>query len=85
MPEDHYAHAPMPYIVVFRGSLDEDAPLERYERKVTAYSLYEAVHAAVLESIGDFPSVKFIVESARPDMDAYLAMLVNRLTPEVKE
>jgi hypothetical protein len=78
--ESHYCHAPMPYLVVLRAAMTDDAPVERLERTVVAYSLYEAIHAAVMEATGlTTDHVKFTIESVRPDVPAYLAMLLAQM------
>ncbi len=77
--ENHYAHAPLPYVVVLRVALTDDGKTERFERSVTAYSAYEAVHAAVIEAAGVLDFAKVKIESIRPDDAAYWALTIERL------
>ncbi len=82
--ENHYAHAPLPYVVVLRVGLGDDAPSERIEHHIVAYSAYEAVHAAIIEACGSFENGKIKVESLRPDVAAYWVMMVEKLAQAAK-
>lgn len=69
---DSWTHAPLPYKVVLRMVLDMDRPAERVEVGVVAYSMMEAVLAAIYKQCGT-AEASYRVESVEPDLAAYVA------------
>ena len=85
--ETDHAHAPLPYVVVLRAAVSEDGPVERFEQHVVAYSIYEAMWAAIVEATGSavIERKRCTIESVRPDMAAYAALVLQRAMARLDE
>lgn len=82
-PNDVFIHRPLPYIVVLRGAVSDDHPPSRIERRVVAYSVFEAMMQALLEAAGVAPdSTKWQVDSIGPDLPAYLMQALEQVLKE---
>ena len=76
-------HAPLPYVVRLRMARGDDSVPDIQEVRLLAYSLEEAICAAVFQSTGRPGALDVtgtvLVDSVEPDMDRYLAMMAGRL------
>lgn len=82
---DIHMHAPLPYRVVLRASVSDDSAPERFEKRVVAYSLMEAMMQAIMEATGAAPETgKYQVESIAPDVPAWREMTAEALRQAVK-
>lgn len=81
---DPYVHEPLPYIVMVRATVNQDAAPERFEKRVMAYSAYEAIYAAIMEVSGSASDAtkQCHVESVRPDVSAYLLLRLQQALAE---
>jgi hypothetical protein len=73
-------HHPLPYIVSLKETSDDDQPAQRWEKRVVAYSIVEAVAQAMVEVGGMMPhdemsKAKFQVENVQPDVAEYWRLL----------
>ena len=78
-PDDSiFIHAPLPYIVTARVIVSEDLPPERHEVRLVAYSILEAIMQASIQLGGDGLEDSHVkVELIAPDLDRYMAMLIE--------
>lgn len=75
---DEWTHEPLPYRVVLRAALKSDDAPTRFEKRVVAYSVVEAIFQALIETTGNAPGdAKYDVEVVEPDMMAYLGSAVR--------
>lgn len=73
-------HHPLPYVVALRVSLDHDSPPTTVEREVLAYSMEEAVFAAIFETVGLVPEKSnVVIEKVAPNLEAWFRMLAQGL------
>jgi hypothetical protein len=77
-------HAPLPYVVTLRSVGDDDAVAQRWERRVVAYSVFEAVSQAMLEVTGAMPAdvsaqAKLAVEAIAPDVEAFFRLAAQKV------
>ena len=76
---DGGAHQPLPYVVKVRVTSSEDSAPQVREFRMFAYSAYEALLQAMFEAGGQsIDDVKVKLEEIRPDLPAYLEMLLLR-------
>ncbi len=82
-----YAHAPLPYVVTVRVMISEDAPPQRIEHKVVAYSLYEAIFTAVIQSTGaaSLNDARCVIESVAPDTMEWTRMKLMQVMSKASE
>lgn len=75
---DAFCHAPLPYTVTLRVSLDADSPPTVIEKDVTAYSLIEAVLTAQMEATGMLPKdAKTVIEKITPNVGKWMELAAS--------
>lgn len=71
---DMFVHAPLPYIVTVKSTMDDDAVPSIQTVNVVAYSILEAMLQATTQVGGKgFDDEKHRVERIEPDVPAFVA------------